>query len=85
MARENSPYLKVTIVKTPTQIVGTQERFIFGENLSYSPAHCLTEHQPIGPINKARLYIYQAISKFRHADNKVERHEPTKEDFEQIE
>ncbi|MCW3111266.1 MAG: catalase, partial [Segetibacter sp.] len=43
----------------------TPDQIAFGENLTFSPWHCLKEHQPLGGINRARKAAYEAISKFR--------------------
>ncbi|MFC5049259.1 catalase [Rubritalea spongiae] len=80
----DSPYIKVATLTLPKQAVGTQERFEFGENLSYSPAHCLNVHQPIGEINYARLRAYEAMSQFRHGMNEVPINEPSEEDFSRL-
>jgi hypothetical protein len=49
----------------------TQERNQQGENMRYSPWHCLPEHRPLGSINRARRLVYHAISELRRRVNGV--------------
>jgi len=49
----------------------------FGENLSFTPWHCLPDHRPLGNINRVRMEIYRNLSMFRHAHNDKPRKEPT--------
>ena len=60
----------------PRQTFDTTARMSFGENLSYTPWHCLPEHRPLGGINRARRVVYEAISKVRHKSNNEPRREP---------
>lgn len=53
------------------------EQIEFGDNLSFTPWHSLPEHRPLGGINRARKIIYEALSEFRHQQNKVPQKEPT--------
>ena len=53
----------------------------FCENLSFNPWRTLPEHRPLGSINRARLQVYPAISRFRHRKNNAPPwREPTPED-----
>ncbi len=61
-----SPFLKVATLHLPTQSFRTPEREALAETLSFSPGHALPEHAPLGGLNRARIKIYQALSKFRH-------------------
>jgi hypothetical protein len=71
------PWQKVATIYIPAQNFDTPEQQMFGENLSFTPWHCLPEHRPLGGINRARKEIYRAISKQRHEINGVPRREPT--------
>lgn len=73
---DESPFQKVATIRIPQQAFDTQKQDEFGENLSYSPWHCIAEHRPLGGINRARRVIYPFISKFRHDKNKVPVKEP---------
>jgi hypothetical protein len=77
----DSPFRKVATIKIPRQEFDTEKQREFGENISYNTARCLPEHRPLGGINRARMVVYQAISKFRHEKNKVPIQEPTSWDF----
>lgn len=72
-----SPFRKIATIVIPQQTFDTEQRRELGEILSFNPWHCLPEHRPLGGINRARKVIYQAISKFRHEQNKTPRVEPT--------
>lgn len=62
----DSPFVKVATLHIPTQKFRTSARHDLGESLSFSPAHALPAHRPIGGLNRARAAIYAALSKFRH-------------------
>jgi hypothetical protein len=64
-----SPWQKVATIDIPTQTFNSPEQVAFGESLSFSPWHCLKEHQPLGAINRARRAAYEAISIFRLQQN----------------
>jgi hypothetical protein len=72
-----SPFRKVATIHIPQQEFDTDAQRTFGENLSFTPWHCLPEHRPLGGINRARKIVYDAISKFRHQANHVPRSEPS--------
>lgn len=40
-----------------------------GEDLSFSPGHCLPEHRPLGEVAAVRTAVYEAIADARHAYN----------------
>lgn len=72
-----SPFRKVATLRILPQVFDTDARNTIGENLSFTPWHCLPEHMPLGGLNRARRVIYEALSTFRHAANQVPRREPT--------
>jgi len=61
-----SPFVKVATLRIPMQKFRSKEREDLAEALSFSPGHALPEHAPLGGINRARVKIYAALSKFRH-------------------
>jgi hypothetical protein len=71
-----SPPRKVASVRIPKQDFDRKAIDDFGENLSFTPWHCLPEHRPLGAINRARKVIYETLSIFRHRVNGVVRAEP---------
>jgi hypothetical protein len=72
-----APFQPVAIIRIPRQDIGEDGREEIAENLSFTPWHSLPEHRPLGSNNRARLVIYEAISKFRHEMNEAPREEPT--------
>ena len=72
-----SPFRKCATLTIPPQLFDTPERREFGDNLSFNPWRCLPEHRPLGGISRARLQVYQALSKFRHERNQSPAAEPS--------
>ena len=72
-----SPPRRVASLRILQQTFDTPEIDACGENLSYTPWHCLAEHQPLGEINHARRLIYETLSELRHERNHVPRSEPS--------
>jgi hypothetical protein len=72
----NSPFIKVATLEIKKQHFNTHYRNQLAEDLSFSPAHTLLEHAPLGGINRARAIIYKAISDFRHDKNNKTPFEP---------
>lgn len=68
-SEKESPFIKVASLRIPIQVFRTRERAELAEDLSFSPAHSLIEHRPIGGINRARVDIYRFLSEFRHKQN----------------
>jgi hypothetical protein len=77
-SEKESPFIKVATLRIPAQTFRTKEREELAEDLSFSPAHSLIEHRPIGGINRARVEIYQYLSEFRHKQNNKALIEPRK-------
>jgi hypothetical protein len=61
-----SPFIKVATLQIPKQQFRTKKRVDLAESLSFSPGHALPAHAPLGGLNRARIAIYKALSKFRH-------------------
>lgn len=60
-----SPFIKVATIKIPQQIFDTEDIKKQDERLSFSPWHCLPEHQPLGGVNRARNKVYSQLSQKR--------------------
>lgn len=78
-SRRRSPYVKVATIRIPVQAFGPEELDVnrqFGEHLSFTPWHTLSDHLPLGSINEARRAVYEAISAHRHGLNGKQRLEP---------
>jgi hypothetical protein len=72
---------KVATIVIPPQIFDSSAQMEFGENLSFTPWHCLKEHIPLGGINRTRKLVYQQNAKLRRELNSVVPQEPTPETF----
>lgn len=66
-----SPFVPVATLRVPMQNFDTPERNQQGENMRFSPWHCLAVHRPLGSINRARRLVYHAISELRRRVNGV--------------
>ncbi len=67
-----SPFLAVATINILKQTFDTPEQQHFCENLSFSPWNALEAHKPIGALNRARKFVYEASSNLRHKINKTE-------------
>lgn len=74
--RWSSAFIKLAEIKIPSQVFDTPQQMEFGDNLSFSPWHCLPEHRPLGSFNRARKRVYEELSNFRHKRNNIEVFEP---------
>ncbi len=77
--------IKVATIQIPIQRTNNAVRNDLVETMSYSPAHALAVHRPLGGLNIARTDIYKALSQFRHERNGKVALEPTQESFNSIE
>lgn len=76
-SEQEAPFVKVARVNIPPQQFTSQAQQQFCENLSMNPWHGVGEWQPLGSLNRARRLVYNAVSQYRHGQNKAERVEPT--------
>lgn len=75
---DESPYRGVARITVPAQEAYSPERRVFVDDvLSFTPWHCLPEHQPLGSIMRVRKAVYEASSIYRHRMNAMKRLEPT--------
>ena len=71
--KENeSPFLPVATITILKQKFDSPAQQQFCENLSFSPWNALEAHRPIGALNRARKWVYEASSNLRHQINKTE-------------
>jgi hypothetical protein len=63
------PFETLAIVNIPPQDFGTDERRASCEALSFSPWHGITDHRPLGGINRLRRAVYEASSVYRQASS----------------
>lgn len=66
---ETSQYRPVARLILPVQTAFDTAKNAFFEDLSFSPAHALAAHRPLGSINRARLAAYRALSERRRSEN----------------
>lgn len=63
---DDSPFIKLATLHIPQQKFRSKERSKLAETLSFSPGNALPAHAPLGGLNRARIAVYAALSKFRH-------------------
>lgn len=69
-SEEESPYRPVAKLRILAQEAYTAGREdVVDGNFSFSPAHSLVTHRPLGGINRARLVAYTALSNLRRREN----------------
>jgi hypothetical protein len=72
-----SPPRKLATVRILPQVFDTDAIRSYGENLSFTPWHCLPEHLPLGALNRTRRAVYDTLSTYRRERNLAPRAEPT--------
>ncbi len=74
---DESPYLPVARIRLPQQDAYSETRQQSIESLSFSIAHSLEAHRPLGSIMRARLRAYPVMSSVRRQGNGQPLAEPT--------
>ena len=74
-----SSYEKVATIHIWRQKFDSDAQMEFCQNLAYNPWHALSDHRPLGGINRARKAVYVALSAMRHKLNNVSYQEPNPE------
>jgi hypothetical protein len=69
--RREDRLINVARIEIPLQDFDSPRQWHFGENLSFSPWHCLRDHRPLGGLNRMRLAVYRASLEVRHRLNMV--------------
>ena len=72
-----SPFIPAATVHIPKQQYDHDKMADFTKRLKMNPWHCLTEHRPLGNLNRARFRMYYELSKFRQEMNQTTHLEPT--------
>jgi hypothetical protein len=75
-----SPRISAATLRLPRQKFDSPAQLDFARLLSYNPWHCIAEHRPLGNQSRARLRMYNTLSKLRHSMNGVPLYEPTGEE-----
>jgi len=74
----HSPFIKLATIKILKQEFNNEQQLDYGQNLTFTPWHCLPEHKPLGGANRARKKAYEVLSEFRLQRNDITQHqEPT--------
>ncbi|CAN5398149.1 hypothetical protein BH09BAC4_BH09BAC4_29550 [soil metagenome] len=76
-SQEESPYLPVARIYLPRQEAYSEARQQYVEGLSFSIAHCLEAHRPLGSIMRARLRTCPETTRVRRQGNGQPLEEPT--------
>jgi hypothetical protein len=72
-----SRHVPVAKLRLPIQTFDSPAQLAFAGNLSINPWHCIAEHRPLGNQNRARLAIYEQLSRLRQEMNETPHVEPT--------
>lgn len=76
-SEDESPYKTVARIRLLKQEAYSEARRQFVDSLSFSVAHCLEAHRPLGSIMRARLKAYPEMSRLRRQGNNEPQAEPT--------
>ena len=68
----DSPFLPVAKITMLKQTFDTAQQQQFCEDLSFSPWNALEAHRPVGALNRARKWVYEASSNYRHQLNNTQ-------------
>ena len=66
-----------TITLPPQESYSAERQRYFDEIMTFKPAHSLAAHRPLGSAMRARLQVYQALSKLRQQRNGATGVEPS--------
>ena len=62
---DESRLVPVAELILPPQDIDESGRALFSQGISFNPWHSIVAHQPMGHINRARRYVYEASAYFR--------------------
>ncbi|SDZ08440.1 catalase family protein [Nitrosomonas sp. Nm58] len=71
-----APFFKVATITIPEQDFDKPAQHKFCENLSYTPWHSVSEHRPLGGVNRIRKVVYSSIASLRRSMNAITPIEP---------
>ena len=75
---DRSPYRAVARITVPLQTSWSEARAAVGDDqLAFNPWHGITDHRPLGGINRSRRDAYPELSGLRSRINRCPLHEPT--------
>ena len=68
----DSPSRTIATTRLPAQAACSAARRTYHDELmTFSPAHALAAHRPLGSVMRARLQVYRALSAFRQHENGI--------------
>ena len=73
---DQSPYQPVARIAIPAQDAYQAAKVKYIEGLSFSPAHTLAAHRPLGSLNRARMHAYTLLAHKRRNELGVTQIEP---------
>lgn len=76
-----SPYQPVARIVIPAQDAYAAGKAEYVEKLSFSPAHTLAAHRPLGSLNRARLHAYNVLAAKRRNELGATQQEPAIDEF----
>lgn len=71
-----SQFVPVAHITIPKQVFLSTRRQQFCENLSFNPWHSISEHRPLGGLNRVRKLVYEHSQQHRHNHNNQTSQEP---------
>ena len=69
---KDAPFVTLATLAVPKQNFLEDQQKKFCENISYQPWRIPKEMRPLGNLNRARWFVYQATSQYRHRLNKIQ-------------
>lgn len=76
-SEQESPYQAIAKLTIPVQEAYSPARRVYvDEVLSFNAWHCIAEHRPLGSIQRVRMQVYEASSRYRHEMNQQPKIEP---------
>ncbi len=76
-SEQESPYQAIAKLTIPVQEAYSPARRVYvDEVLSFNAWHCIAEHRPLGSIQRVRMQVYEASSRYRHQMNQQPKVEP---------
>jgi catalase len=64
----DSPYRTVALILIPRQEINTEEQKAISRQLSFNVWHALTDHRPLGGINRLRREVYPISAAWRRGE-----------------
>lgn len=66
-----APMIPVADLRIPAQTFTSEAQDTFCDDMAFTPWHALSEHKPLGVVNRTRFVVYTATAKLRRGGNGV--------------